>query len=155
MIAHRNWAPPYGGGTHTSLPLPGRDLLVVADEATADDLDDGLKYIWVFNIADPANPISISTFPTPAEQAYGTKGGHFGPHNLHENRPGSFVSDELIFATYQNAGLRVFDLANPYRPEEVGYFVPPPPARWMDPRPAITRILHSCDVGLISAQYQG
>jgi hypothetical protein len=25
-----------------------------------------------------------------------------GPHNLHENRPGSFVSSELIFATYQN-----------------------------------------------------
>jgi hypothetical protein len=26
-----------------------------------------------------------------------------GPHNLHENRPGSFVSSELIFAIYQNA----------------------------------------------------
>jgi hypothetical protein len=25
-----------------------------------------------------------------------------GPHNLHENRRGSFVNSELIFATYQN-----------------------------------------------------
>jgi hypothetical protein len=25
--------------------------------------------------------------------------GNFGPHNLHENRPGSFVSEDIIFAT--------------------------------------------------------
>jgi hypothetical protein len=170
LIAHRNWAPPYGGGTHTSLPLPNRDLLVVADEATADDLDDGLKYVWVFNIADPANPISISTFPTPAEQAYGTKGGHFGPHNLHENRPGSFVSDELIFATYQNAGVRAVDISNPYRPELRGALVPGAPARLVDPRPKRPLVIQTADVyvrpdgvlfctdynaGLISAQYLG
>ena len=35
------------------------------------------------------------------------RAAHFGPHNIHENRPGSFVSSELIFATYQNAGVRV------------------------------------------------
>jgi len=170
LIAHRNWAPPYGGGTHTSLPLPNRDLLVVADEATADDLDDGLKYVWVFNIADPSNPISISTFPTPAEQAYGTKGGHFGPHNLHENRPGSFVSDELIFATYQNAGVRAVDISDPYRPELRAALVPGAPARLVDPRPKRPRVIQTADVyvrpdgvlfctdynaGLISAQYLG
>ncbi len=41
--------------------------------------------------------------PIPAEADYAKKGGHFGPHNLHENRPGSFVSETLIFATWQNA----------------------------------------------------
>ena len=34
LIAHRNWCPPFGGGTHNALPLHDRDLLVVADEAT-------------------------------------------------------------------------------------------------------------------------
>jgi hypothetical protein len=29
--------------------------------------------------------------------------------------------------TYYNAGLRVFDIRNQYRPEEVGYFIPPAP----------------------------
>ena len=29
-----------------------------------------------------------STFPTPAEEDYCAKGAKFGPHNLHENRPG-------------------------------------------------------------------
>jgi hypothetical protein len=74
------------------------------------------------------------------------KGGHFGPHNLWENRPDAYTSSETIFATYQNAGLRVYDIANPFRPEEIGYFVPPGPARMMDPRPDIKKVLHSVDV---------
>ncbi len=30
LIAHRNWSPPYGGGTHSALPLPDRDLCRLA-----------------------------------------------------------------------------------------------------------------------------
>ena len=71
------------------------------------------KGFSVIDVRDPrrprANPVSIATFPTPGEADYVRKGGHFGPHNIHENRPGSFVSSQLIFATYQNAGVRVFD----------------------------------------------
>ncbi|MDP9630934.1 UNVERIFIED_ORG: hypothetical protein J2W85_003009 [Ensifer adhaerens] len=99
LIAHRNWSPPFGGGTHSPLPLPGRDLLVVADEAVLDHEEDGRKHTWIFDIREPTNPVSISTFPIPSEADYVAKGGHFGPHNLHENRPGSFVSETLIFAT--------------------------------------------------------
>jgi hypothetical protein len=145
-IVHRNWSPPFGGGTHTSLPLPGRELLIVADEATADELADGLKHVWVFDIRVPANPISIATLPTPAERDYATKGRHFGPHNLHENRPGSFVSDTVIFATYQNAGLRAFDISDPFRPQQIGAFVPRPPDRLMDPRPGGRRVIQTADV---------
>ena len=36
LIKHHNWSPPFGGGTHNCLPLPDRDLLVVADEAVLD-----------------------------------------------------------------------------------------------------------------------
>jgi hypothetical protein len=146
LITYRNWSPPYGGGTHTALPLPARDLLIVADEAVADNLADGLKYTWVFNIAEPTNPISIATFPTPAEADYARRGGHFGPHNLHENRPGSFVSDTLIFATYQNAGVRAVDITDPYRPREAGALVPPAPGRLIDPRPDRPRVVQTADV---------
>ncbi|STV43966.1 Uncharacterized conserved protein [Klebsiella pneumoniae] len=41
LISHRNWSPPFGGGTHTALPLPDRDLLVVLDEAVLDNQEDG------------------------------------------------------------------------------------------------------------------
>jgi hypothetical protein len=146
LIVHRNWCPPFGGGTHNCLPLPDRQLLVVLDEAVLDHQEDGLKLIWIFDNRVATNPLSIATFPTPAEADYAAKGGHFGPHNLHENRPGSFVSSELIFTTYQNAGVRVFDIRDQYRPSEVGAWVPPAPARMMDHRPKRDRVIQSADV---------
>src|SRR5690606_8212360 len=135
-----------GGATHTALPLPERDLLIVADEGIADNAADGIKRTWVFDVQDPSDPISIATFPNPAEVDYAAKGGHSGPHNLHENRPGSFQSDTLIFATYQNAGLRAFDIRDPFQPREVGAWVPPAPAQMVDTRPGRPRVIQNFDV---------
>ncbi|WP_413721488.1 LVIVD repeat-containing protein [Sodalis sp. RH24] len=146
LISHRNWSPPFGGGTHTALPLPDRDLLIVLDEAVLDNQEDGEKLIWVFDIRAPANPVSIATFPQPNEADYVRKGAHFGPHNLHENRPGSFISSTLIFATYQNAGIRAYDISDPYHPRETGALVPAPPATLMDKRPGRPKVIQSCDV---------
>jgi hypothetical protein len=146
LVVHRNWCPPFGGGTHNCLPLPDRQLLIVLDEAVLDHQEDGLKLIWIFDHRERTNPVSIATLPTPAEADYVAKGGHFGPHNIHENRPGSFVSSELIFATYQNAGVRVFDIGNQYRPSEVAAWVPPAPTRMMDHRPNRARVIQSADV---------
>ncbi len=143
---HKSWSPPFGGGTHNCLPLPDRDLLLVLDEAVLDNMEDGMKPIWVFDNRVPTNPVSISTFPLPSDKDYVAVGGHFGPHNVYENRPGNFVSSELIFTTYQNAGVRVFDIKNPYQPVEVGGFVPPPPTKLVDPRPNRPLVLHSADV---------
>jgi hypothetical protein len=145
LTVHRNWCPPFGGGTHSALPLVERGLLLVADEAVRNIDEEPLKYTWMFDIREPANPISIATLPTPSDQDYFAKGGHFGPHNLWENRSEGFRSSSVIFATYQNAGLRVFDIADPFRPEEVGWFVPPPPTQWVDARPNIRRVIHTCD----------
>ena len=61
-------------------------------------------------------------------------------------RPGSFVSSDLIFATYQNAGVRVYDISDQYRPMEVGAMVPPAPSKLIDPRPGCPVVLHSADV---------
>jgi len=146
LIAHKNWSPPFGGGTHNCLPLPDRGLLLVLDEAVLDHQEDGLKLIWVFDNRARENPVSISTFPTPTEADYKAKGGHFGPHNIHENRPGSFVSSQLVFATYQNAGVRAFDISNPFAPREVGALVPPQPATLADTRPNRARVIQSADV---------
>lgn len=146
LIAHKNWSPPFGGGTHNCLPLPDRDLLVVLDEAVLDNCADGTKHIWMFDIREPSNPVSISTFPVPDEVDYVSKGAHFGPHNLYENRPDGLVSDQLIFSTYQNAGIRVTDISDPFRPVEVGALVPPKPAKLIDHRPNRPLVIQSCDV---------
>lgn len=146
LIAHRNWCPPFGGGTHSALPLHDRNLLVVADEATMNIDQSQIKNTWVFDIRDKSNPISISTFPSPSDQDYVALGGQFGPHNLHENRPGSFQSSTTIFATWQSAGVRVFDIANPFRPEEIGYFVPPQPTVWREPLRGRAKMRHTADL---------
>lgn len=146
LLAHRNWCPPFGGGTHGALPLPGRQLAIVQDEGIADNCGDGIKYTWVVDVREPTNPVTISTFPTPAEVDYCAKGAHFGPHNMHENRPGSFQSSETIFTTYQNAGVRVFDVTNQFQPVEIAHYVPPAPERMYDTRPNRARVIQSCDV---------
>jgi hypothetical protein len=146
LITHRNWSPPFGGGTHNCLPLPDRDLLVVLDEAVLDNCEDGIKHIWIFDNRVPSNPVSISTFPVPAEDDYVNKGAHFGPHNIYENRPDGLISSETIFATYQNAGIRVFDVRDAFHPVQTAAFVPPAPNRLVDHRPNRPKVIQSCDV---------
>jgi hypothetical protein len=140
LLSHTNWSPPFGGATHTSLPLPDRELVVVVDEATDEKYADGPKYIWTVDVRDLANPVTISTFPTPQEADYRFVGGRFGPHNLHENRPGSFQSSDIIFASYFNAGVRAYDIKDAFRPHEIGYYVPDVPAGFSVPTP------QSCDL---------
>jgi hypothetical protein len=147
LIAHRNWCPPYGGGTHNAVPLHDRDLVVVADEAVLNlDQEGQHKRTWIFDIREKSNPVSISTMPIPADQDYAKMGGQFGPHNLHENRPGSFQSSTTIFATWQSAGVRVFDISNAYRPEEIGFFVPPQPTQWAEPMRGRAKVRHTADI---------
>jgi hypothetical protein len=146
LLSHRNYSPPFGGGAHTPLPLPGRKLLVLADEATSANCANGLAYTWVIDVREPGNPVSIATLPSPEEEDFCKKGAKFGPHNLHENRPGALQTEDLVFATYHNAGLRIYDISEPYQPRQVGYFVPPPPEKIVDQRPNPAKVIQSCDV---------
>jgi len=111
-----------------------------------DNQEDGEKPIWIFDNRMKSNPISIATFPAPTDRDYLALGGHFGPHNVYENRPNGLVSEEVIFATYQNAGLRVFDIRDKFRPAEIAACVPPAPEKLVDPRPNRPLVLHSADV---------
>ena len=145
LLSHINWSPPFPGGTHTPLPLPGRNLAVVADEANAERCAKGIFHTFVVDVRAPENPVPISTLPTPQDRDFCGQ-GTFGPHNLHENRPGSFQSEEIIFATYNNAGVRVFDIKDAFAPKEVASWVPPAPTRLIDPRPNVALAAKTADV---------
>ena len=129
VVSRWNPHPPYPGFTHTVLPLFSRDLFVITDECVMDGGQDWPKLTWVVDARKEDNLVPISTLPMPPFEAYGRKGGRYGSHNLHENRPGetAFRSDHLIFATFFNAGVRVFDLTNPLQPKEVAAYVPAAP----------------------------
>ena len=73
--------------------------------------------------------------------------------------PGSLVSSTTIVGTYNNAGVRVYDLSDPYRPQEVAALVPQVPERMIDDRPGRTRALTIVDAfadadGLVYASDQ-
>jgi hypothetical protein len=144
LLSHINWSPPFPGGTHTPLPLPGRSLAVVADESNADNCAKGIFHTFVLDVRAPENPVPISTLPTPTDRDY-CHLGNFGPHNLHENRPGMFQSEDVIFATYHNAGVRVFDIRDAFAPKEIASWVPPVPTKLVDPRPNIAVAAQTCD----------
>jgi hypothetical protein len=50
FLGQRNLMPPFGGSTHTALPLPRRELAIVADEAMSDISVEQQKYIWVMDV---------------------------------------------------------------------------------------------------------
>ena len=80
------------------------------------------RFASLVDIADPAEPVCRGRFPGP-DGRYDDLPRRFGPHCLHENRKGSYRSERLIFATYFNAGVRVYDLADPDDPREIAHWV--------------------------------
>jgi hypothetical protein len=126
MISHLKLDPSESACTHTALPLPERDLLVLVDESTEDRCKEVQKQVRVLDISDEVNPAVISRFPVP-EGDFCHRGGRFGPHNVHENRVGRMVDLNTIYLTYFNAGLRIVDISDPVRPTEIAHYVPDSP----------------------------
>jgi len=129
VVSKWNHSPPFNGFIHTVLPLFERNLWVVSDECVQDDGADWPKLIWMLDARNEANPVPIGTFPAPPHKAFARRGGRFGAHNLHENLPipGSFRSDTILIGTWFNGGVRVYDTSDPYRVEEIAYYVPGAP----------------------------
>ena len=125
-IARVAWAPEGGGHTHTAMPLPERGLLVVTDEAIHPDCLEARRFVRLIDIHDEHRPNVISKCPEPGEE-FCDHGLRYGPHNLHENRPGTFISDQIIFVTYFNAGLRVYDISQEETPVEIAHYLPATP----------------------------
>jgi hypothetical protein len=129
FVSHLDFGAYQSGCTHTCLPLQGRDILIVTDESTADECREVAKHVRVIEIADERNPKEVGRFPIPGGD-FAVRGGRFGPHNLHEPRPGTPDDPNTVYLTYFNAGVRVYDVSVPAAPREIAYFVPEaPPGR--------------------------
>jgi hypothetical protein len=130
LISRLDYHPPFPGFTHTVLPLFDRNLLVVTDEATGDKGIDWPKRLWLVDVRVETNPVMIASMPTPEgfEELHRI-GGRIGAHNVHENRPepGCARLQNTVVATWFSAGLRIYDIADPFRPEEIAAFLPETP----------------------------
>ncbi|MEE8443419.1 MAG: hypothetical protein V3S37_06675 [Dehalococcoidia bacterium] len=129
MVSRVDYHPPLPGFTHTVVPLFNRGLLVVTDESVTEDCSDWPKLTWVLDASHESNPVPISTLPLPPKEEFCARPGRFGAHNVHENQPvpTSWVSETIVVGSYFNAGVRVHDITDPFRPEEVAYYIPPVP----------------------------
>jgi hypothetical protein len=103
--------------------MPDRDLVVVTDEAITEACVGPPHMVRVVDVSDETAPSVRSICPVP-EGDFCERGLRFGAHCLHENRPGSYRSQDIVFVTYFNAGLRVYDISDPDGPAEIAHWIP-------------------------------
>jgi len=164
LVGRLDMSPPFKGGftgAHDVLRIPGKPLLFTHSEGGGSDAVGGpttcagpLNSAAMVDIKDPAKPRLMSLFPEPVPPkglpytSFCDKGGRFGPHNtnLEYHLPDVQKQGDLIYLTYFNAGLRIFDIKDPRQPKEVGWFIPPTPPERVGPIPATTVVTQVEDV---------
>jgi len=110
-----------------ALPLGGRKLLVVTDEAIEPDCQGARKDIHLVDISDETRPRGSLAVPRAGRRLLLAR-TPLRSAQPHENRPGTFSSDRIVFATYFNAGAPGLRQSDPARPAEIASYVPEPPA---------------------------
>lgn len=140
-----------GARCHTVIPLSERPYAVMSTEGERytvfhEEMIGGvaqpLNIIGMVDVSNVADPTLVSIFPypeIPADWPYknfteipGVGAGPFGPHNLHEPHFHPALEDraDRIYCAYFHAGLRVYDIGDPFVPKEIAYYIPEDPADW-------------------------
>lgn len=125
-------------GVHTAEPIIGmripeydrdkqgqvRDILFTLSEGTIPQCSLPRAVLFVMDISDPAFPVPISTYQADSEKGrYCERFTYFGPHNI-QPLTNPMFRGKLLFVTYFSGGLRVIDIRDPFKPVEVGHFIP-------------------------------
>lgn len=154
-IGNLDFSPPFKSGnvTHSVLPLPDRRIALVNSEAGPEYCKEGLNHASIVDISDPTKLWLISTLPRPLPPpgypvADFCDKGRFGPHNINLLQHSRFVEKQgnILYLTYFTAGLRIYDIADPRAPKEIGYFIPPDPVKRYGPLPAGALVTDTEDV---------
>jgi len=127
-VAAHNTSPAFPHPTHTCLPLPapvaGRKVMIVADEDVAKLWPAAPSFAWVYDITEERLPVPIATLRVPGLDPDGAPQPPMtGCHQPSERFQGTVIP----FAWFAQ-GLRLFDVADPFAPVEVGHYLPDAPA---------------------------
>jgi hypothetical protein len=155
MVGGLDFDPPFHPGiaVHSVLPIPARKIALVNSEAGPEKCAEPANHASIVDISDPAKPWLISLLPRPLPPPGYPKRdfcdkGRFGPHNLATQiqwNPFVERQGDLVYLTYFTAGLRIYDIADPRAPREVGYFIPPDPTTRYGPLPKGDLVVDSED----------
>ena len=156
LVSQLMMQPPFAGKLcgarcHTYLPLTGRPYAVLTNEGerfpffTKEKVEASgaqpMNNLHMIDISNPADPTLVAEFPypeVPADFPYRNfndcgigANGPFGPHNVHEPMGKTWLQDDpnLVYNCYFHAGLRVYDVSDPYYIKELAYFIPPNPEK--------------------------
>ena len=125
-------------GAHTALPVLGmelaefakdkdgarRDFVVVVNEQIQNECLEQRQFVWIVDVTDERHPAAVATFNVPESSgSFCSRGGRFGAHSSNENQPPMFAK-RTVFVSWFNAGVRAIDIRDPYRPREIGYYIP-------------------------------
>ena len=153
QVSRLDFVPPFKPGisAHSVQPIPGKSVASINSEGSGGDTamqaptcSGPLDLTAMVDYKNPMQPRMISVLPIPAPPqgvsytSFCDKGGRFGPHNTNtlQHLPDVEKQADLIYLTYFNAGLRVFDVKDPRVPKETGYFIPPTPPKRIGLLPA-------------------
>jgi hypothetical protein len=125
-ISQIKWSPPEEGNTHSiGIVVPphgGRpDVILATDEITSAK-QCPFGYLHVIDVRHEPNPVQIATHRLPLNRFCppDRPGRRFGIHDIER-----MVKGNIVFSAWENAGFWAIDIADPYKPKSVGYFVPP------------------------------
>jgi len=131
-------------GAHTSYPIGNiavpdfavneqgavRDFVIVTSEETSNQCTGPRNLTAVVEVTENvlgqpgSRPQGQATFQVLEESGeFCDVGGRFGPHSTQEEFGPPFYQ-KLVFVAYFNAGVRAVDIRDPFRPTEVGFFIP-------------------------------
>jgi hypothetical protein len=101
-----------------------RDIVVVVSEATAHFCSSFRHLTFLTDVTNEGKPQSIATAQVPASEGnFCDTAGRFGPHATNEEFGPPFYQ-KIVFVSYFNAGVRAFDVRDPYNPQDVAHFIP-------------------------------
>jgi hypothetical protein len=158
IISHLDFSPPFSG-IHTTVPFSGmkvpnftpgfgdvRNFLVVVEEAMDAQYrcQEVRKQLYIVDATEETNPIPVATFKVP-DGDFCERGGRFGPHQFAETKDGEIIGGNLLYVAYFGAGLRVVDISDPYKPQEVGYYIPETTEKT---KPRLKKVIQTNDVDL-------
>jgi len=125
-------------GAHTTLPLLRMpvpefakdaqgavgDFVMIVNEQIVNECRETRQRVWIADVTAESKPFNVSNFNVPeASGKFCSRGGRFGAHSPNENQPPMYAK-RLVFVAWFNAGVRAIDIRDPYRPREVGYYIP-------------------------------
>jgi hypothetical protein len=125
-------------GAHTTFPMlqmqlsefskqkfsKVKDFMLMIGETTPNECQESRQMVRLFDITTEKKMVGVSTWTVPEDSGnFCTAGGRFGTHSSNENFTPIYYN-RVVFVAHFNAGVRALDIRDPYRPKEIGYYIP-------------------------------